>query len=95
MNRNQSKELETLILSLIQGSRLGVPIANTFKLLAEDMRESRIGKIKERAAKAGPKVTMITTFLIMPAVILSIMGLLVLNFIYNPGAFGIEWKSIF
>jgi tight adherence protein C len=93
MNRNQCKELETLILSLIQGSKLGVPIANTFKVLAEDMRESRVGKIKEKAAKAGPKVTLITTFVILPAVILCVVGLLVLNFIYNPEGIGISWDE--
>ncbi len=93
MNRNQCKELETLILSLVQGSKLGVPIANTFKVLAEDMRESRVGKIKEKAAKAGPKVTLITTFVILPAVILCVVGLLVLNFIYNPEGIGISWEE--
>ncbi|MGO4545956.1 type II secretion system F family protein [Paenibacillus sp. 2TAB23] len=93
MHRNQCKDLETLILSLIQGSKLGVPIANTFKLLAEDMRESRIGRIKERAAKAGPKVTLITTFVILPAVILCVIGLLVLNFMYNPEGLGISWDA--
>ncbi|WP_068777500.1 type II secretion system F family protein [Paenibacillus sp. FJAT-26967] len=93
MNRNQCKELETLVLSLIQGSKLGVPIANTFKILAKDMRESRIGYVKERAAKAGPKVTMITTFVILPAVLLCVMGLLVLNFIYNPEGIGIDWSA--
>jgi tight adherence protein C len=93
MNRNQCKELETLILALIQGSKLGVPIANTFKVMAEDMRDSRIGKIKEKAAKAGPKVTLITTFLILPAVILCIVGLLVLNFVYNPEGIGVSWDA--
>lgn len=93
MNRNQCKELETLILSLIQGSKLGVPIASTFKVLAEDMRESRVGKIKEKAAKAGPKVTLITTFVILPAVILCVVGLLVLNFVYNPEGIGISWDA--
>jgi tight adherence protein C len=90
MERNQSKELETLILSLIQGSKLGVPIAQTFQVLSRDMREARIGKVKEKAARAGPKVTLITTFLILPAVILCVVGLLVLNFVYNPEGIGIS-----
>lgn len=94
MNRNQCKPLETLVLALVQGSKLGVPIANTFKMLATDMRESRIGLIKEKAAKAGPKVTMITTFLLLPAVILCIVGLLVLNFVYNPEGIGISWDAL-
>ncbi len=94
MNRNQSRELETLVTSLVQGSRLGVPISQTFQLLSTDMRETRIGMMKERAAKAGPKVTLITSFLILPAVLLCIVGLLVLNFIYNPEGIGISWDAL-
>ncbi|WP_411347837.1 type II secretion system F family protein [Paenibacillus sp. WLX2291] len=94
MNRNQSRELETLVNSLVQGSRLGVPISQTFQLLSTDMRETRIGMMKEKAAKAGPKVTLITSFLILPAVLLCIVGLLVLNFIYNPEGIGISWDAL-
>jgi tight adherence protein C len=85
MKRNNCPELETLVVSLIQGSKLGVPIANTFRVMAEDIRATRIGKIKEKAAKSGPKVTLVTSMLILPGVILSVMGLLVLHFIYNSG----------
>ncbi|MHA6482829.1 type II secretion system F family protein [Paenibacillus sp. strain BS8-2] len=90
MKRNNSQELETLVTALLQGSKLGVPIANTFRSLSEDIRSSRINKIKEKAAKAGPKVTLITTFCILPAVLLLVVGLLVLNFIYNPAGMGIQ-----
>ncbi|MBP1930695.1 type II secretion system F family protein [Ammoniphilus resinae] len=89
MRRNDCPELETLVLSLLQGSKLGVPIAKTFQVMAQDMRESRIGKIKEKAGKAGPKITLITSFCILPGVILCIMGLLILNFIYNHEGMGI------
>ncbi|RXT07831.1 type II secretion system F family protein [Ammoniphilus sp. CFH 90114] len=90
MKRNDCPELETLVLSLLQGSKLGVPIAKTFSVMAEDMRESRIGKIKEKAGKAGPKITLITSFCILPGVILCIMGLLILNFIYNREGMGLS-----
>ncbi|WP_438431166.1 type II secretion system F family protein [Gorillibacterium sp. sgz500922] len=90
MARNDCKELETLVLSLIQGSKLGVPIAATFKNMSEDIREARIGRIREKAAKASPKVTLITTFLIVPGVLLCILGMLALNLIYNPEAMGID-----
>ncbi len=85
MKRNNCPELETLVVSLIQGSKLGVPIANTFRVMAEDIRAARIGRIREKAAKSGPKVTLVTSMLILPGVILSVMGLLVLHFIYNSG----------
>lgn len=90
MKRNNSPELEMLVTALLQGSKLGVPIANTFRNLSEDIRNTRINRMKEKAAKAGPKVTLITTFFILPGVLLLIIGLLILNFIYNPEGMGVS-----
>lgn len=90
MARNSSKELHSLVNSLIQGSSLGVPVSRTFKLQAEDLRATRGFIAKEKAAKASPQVTLVTTFFIAPAVIGFIMGMLALNLIYNPGAFGLD-----
>ncbi|WP_461568917.1 type II secretion system F family protein [Thermincola ferriacetica] len=88
VNRNECEELETLVQSLIQGSKLGVPIARTFKVMADDMRITRFNKVKEKAAKASPKVTLVTSFIITPGVMLAILGLIVLNIIYNPQFIG-------
>lgn len=90
IDRNSSKELHTLVNALIQGSSLGVAVARTFKLQAEDLRMTRGFKAKEKAAKANPQVTLVTTFFIAPAVFGFIMGLIVLNIIYNPAAFGLD-----
>ncbi|MFS0690197.1 type II secretion system F family protein [Sporosarcina sp. 179-K 8C2 HS] len=90
IDRNSSKELQTLVNALIQGSSLGVAVARTFKLQAEDLRLTRGFKAKEKAAKANPQVTLVTTFFIAPAVFGFIMGLIVLNIIYNPEAFGLD-----
>jgi len=88
VNRNECEELETLVQSLIQGSKLGVPIARTFKVMADDMRITRFNKVKEKAAKASPKVTLVTSFVITPGVMIAILGLIVLNIIYNPQFIG-------
>ena len=90
MDRNSSKELHTLVNALIQGSSLGVAVARTFKLQAEDLRATRGFRAKEKAAKANPLVTLVSTFFIAPAVFGFIMGLIVLNIIYNPAAFGLD-----
>ena len=89
IRRNTSQALHTLVQSLIQGSDLGVPVAKTFSIQAEDLRSSRATAAKEKAAKASPKITLVTTFLIAPAVFILIVGLLVLNLVYNPDAFGV------
>ncbi|MGI8386733.1 type II secretion system F family protein [Robertmurraya sp. P23] len=79
LNRNDSREFQMLIKSLIQGERLGVPISKTFKQQSEEMRKIKKEKIKEVAAKASPKVTLITTFLVMPSALILIGGLMAIN----------------
>ena len=90
LTRNTAKELEMLVHSLIQGSDLGVPVSTTFRVQAEDLRAMRGYRAKEKAAKANPQVTLVTTFLVAPAVFLLIIGLLFLNMLYNPAAFGLD-----
>ncbi len=77
--RNDSNEFQLLIKSLIQGERLGVPISKTFKQQSEEMRKIKKERVKEKAAKASPKVTLITTFLVMPSALLLIAGLMIIN----------------
>lgn len=79
LERNDNQAFQSLIKSLIQGSRLGVPVATTFKIQANEMRQMKKEKVKEIAAKASPKITLITTFIVMPTVMLLIGGLLILN----------------
>lgn len=83
LRRNDNPEFQMLIKALIQGMRLGVPIAVTFKIQSENMRRIRKELIKEKAAKASPKVTLITTFVVAPTAIALIGGLMVLNIMEN------------
>lgn len=79
LQRNDNPEFQTLIKSLIQGMKLGVPIATTFKLQADDLRTLRKEQAKEKAAKASPKITLITTFVVAPTAIIMIAGLMIMN----------------
>ncbi|MFD2705547.1 type II secretion system F family protein [Salibacterium lacus] len=88
--RNDAQELEMLIQSLIQGGDLGVPVSRTFRVQADDLRNTRGFRAKEKAAKASPKVTVITTLTIVPSVFILVVGLLFLNFLYNPEVFGLD-----
>ncbi|VEF49214.1 Flp pilus assembly protein TadB [Bacillus freudenreichii] len=86
LDRNDNREFQSLIKGLIQGERLGVPIATTFKIQAEALRQIREEQIKELAAKASPKVTLVTTFVVAPVSILMIAGLMVLNLIFGENS---------
>ncbi len=84
--RNDSPEFLAFIKALIQGQKLGVPISTTFKIQAEDMRRIRFEKVKEKAAKASPKVTLITTLIVTPTAMIMIAGLVILNLLYGDNA---------
>jgi tight adherence protein C len=86
LQRNDNPEFQSLIKALMQGLKLGVPIATTFKVQAEDMRQFREEQVKELAAKASPKVTLVTTFVVAPVSILMIAGLMLLNLIYGENS---------
>lgn len=79
LERNDNEEFQYLIKSLLQGEKLGVPISSTFKNQAEEMRKIKKEKVKEKAAKASPKVTLITTFIVMPTAMILIGGLMIMN----------------
>ena len=86
LERNSNQEFQQLIKALLQGMKLGVPVATTFKIQAEDMRQLRQERIKELAAKASPKVTLVTTFVVAPVSIMMIAGLMLLNLIYGENS---------
>lgn len=86
LERNSNEEFQQLIKSLLQGMKLGVPVATTFRIQAEDMRKLRQEKVKELAAKASPKVTLVTTFVVAPVSIMMIAGLMLLNLIYGDNS---------
>lgn len=91
IDRNDCPELRFLMESLLQGLELGVPIAQAIAAQARDLRGTRTQKAKAQAARASPQVTLVTTFVITPAVFAFIVALLVLNFIYNPDRFGLTF----
>ena len=90
VQRNNCPQLTAMAESLIRGNKLGVPVSDTFRLLAEGFRAERIYRIKDKAGQASPKVTLITSFIILPALLLGIFGLLALNLIYNPQSLGLN-----
>jgi len=66
--RNNSEELFILVDALVQAHELGVPIGKTLEEQAGDMRIRRLQKAREEGAKASPKISLITTILVAPAV---------------------------
>jgi tight adherence protein C len=72
--RSQSKEVESLVRSIIQGEQLGLSLARTLRNLAEDTRDKRRAVAEELASKAPVKMLFPTALFIFPALFVAILG---------------------
>lgn len=88
LERTRCRELEVVVLALVHGLQLGVPMAQTLEDQARAMRHSRSQRARQLAAAATPKITLVSTLLVTPSVLLLIMGLLVINFYFNDNLYG-------
>jgi len=85
LERTNSDELRILVGALVQAQELGVPIAQTLEEQAGDMRIRRIQRAREQGAKASPKIALITTILVAPAVMCLFLAIVIYNMV---GQFG-------
>lgn len=90
-NRTTVRDLDLCIDTITQALELGVPIADTLAAQASVLRRGRVQRAKEKAAKASPKITMLTTFLVTPGVLLLLVGMVLLNMYYHPDVYGVEF----
>lgn len=67
-------EMDSLVRSLIQGEKMGVSIAITIRLQAEQLRTKRIQRLREKAMKIPIKSLFPLVFFIFPPVFLVILG---------------------
>lgn len=90
MDRNRCRELEVLVLAMVHGISLGVPMAQTLEEQARAMRHSRSQRARQLAAAASPRITLVSTLLVTPSVLVLIIGLLILNFYLNENLYGFQ-----
>jgi tight adherence protein C len=75
--RNTSEGIGTFVTAVQQAEELGVPLTDALVDLARDMRQQAYQYARQRAQKATPRVSIVTTAIIAPgAVIIILAGLL-------------------
>lgn len=84
--RVRSEDVDVLVQSLLQADALGVTVADTLRQQAHILRLRQRDRVREQAAKASPKISLITTLLTAPSVFLFILALTILAL--ASGAFG-------
>lgn len=74
--RNSSDAMEEFTTAYLQAEELGAPLVDTLNQIAGDMRRAAAQRNRQKAAQLAPRVTLLTTVVMVPgAMILLIVGL--------------------
>jgi tight adherence protein C len=75
--RTASAPMRTFVVAFLQSEELGAPLIDTLNQIALDMRRSSAQAARRRAAQVAPRVTLITSLMMVPAsLILLVVGIL-------------------
>ncbi|MQY03855.1 type II secretion system F family protein [Actinomadura macrotermitis] len=74
--RNDSESLSSFVTAILQAEELGAPLARALSEIAVDMRRDAFQQARRRAQRADPQITLIVTFLMLPAMMLLIVAML-------------------
>jgi pilus assembly protein TadC len=80
------KEINSVVLSMVQAEAMGTSIAKALRVQAEIARENRWTRAQEQAFKAPVKLTFPLVFFIFPTIFLVIFGPVALELITNMAA---------
>lgn len=72
--RTDLPDIDNLVNLLIQAERYGTGVSQALAVHAEDMRQKRIARLEEQAAKLAVKMTVPLILFIFPALFVVIMG---------------------
>ena len=76
--RNSSEALAQFVTAYLQSEELGAPLTDALNQIALDMRRESAQRLRRKAARTAPRVTLVTSLVLVPgALILVICGLIV------------------
>lgn len=83
--RCDAPELARTVGALLQAEELGSPLSRALQGQAEALRELRRQDARERAARAAPKIQLVVATLMVPAVLLLVIGVLLVELARQVG----------
>ncbi|MBD7918393.1 type II secretion system F family protein [Cellulomonas sp. Sa3CUA2] len=84
-DRTRSEGVAAFVTALLQAEELGVPLASALDDIASDVRKDHAQRVRQAAAKAAPKVSLVVTMTIVPGALLLIVASVLLA---NMDTFG-------
>jgi tight adherence protein C len=86
IDRTGTPELTRTVAALLQAEELGAPLSGALQGQAEALRAGRRQAARERAATAAPKIQLVVATLMVPAVLLLVIGVLLMELTRQVGA---------
>jgi tight adherence protein C len=79
VGRAGAPELAQTVGALLQAEELGAPLSRALEGQAEALRAARRQAARERAAKAAPKIQLVVALVMVPAVLILVLGVLLVE----------------
>ncbi len=86
VERTGAPELAQTVGALLQAEELGAPLSRALEGQAESLRVARRQAARERASRAAPKIQLVVALLMVPAVLLLVLGILLIELSRQVGA---------
>jgi tight adherence protein C len=86
VDRVASPELARTVGALLQAEELGAPLSRALQGQADALRAGRRQAARERAATAAPKIQLVVALVMVPAVLILVLGVLVIELARQVGA---------
>jgi tight adherence protein C len=85
-DRLGSPEVAQVVAALLQAEELGAPLSRALAGQAEGLRAARRQRARDRAARAAPRIQLVVALLMVPAALILVMGVLVIELAREVGA---------
>ena len=86
VERMEVPELTQAVAALLQADELGTPLSGALAGQAAALRSSRRQAARDRAARAAPKIQLVVALLMVPAVLILVLGVLIIELSRQVGA---------
>ncbi len=84
--RNDSEPLSSFVTAYLQSEELGAPLAQTLNRIAQDMRRDSAQRQRQKAARVAPRVTLVTSMVLVPGALAILVVGFVLGIDFNLDA---------
>ena len=77
-DRTRSEAVTEFVTAYLQAEELGAPLADTLNQIASDMRRANAQRMRQKASKIEPRISLIMTMVLIPGALVILVGGMIL-----------------